>query len=141
MSGDPKHKWTVCPRKVRPALRPDGTWDRRSPHGPRSPRRLVGKQRRQRVNGKGTLRPLRRDAAHVQRRSVRTSNSSFFRGEPPIHRREGLLDRRPKHGGPNAHISWPPPVSPRVRVPSLAITVPLPETEMSIPIYVSPKHI
>jgi hypothetical protein len=24
MSGDPKHKWTVSPRKVRPALRPDG---------------------------------------------------------------------------------------------------------------------
>ena len=24
MSGDPKHKWTKCPRKVRPALRPDG---------------------------------------------------------------------------------------------------------------------
>ena len=53
-----------------------------APHGPRFPRRLFDKQRRQRVNGKGTLRPLRRDAAHVQRRSVYPSFSLSMRYGP-----------------------------------------------------------
>ena len=80
MSGDPKHKWTMCPL-VRYVRLSDRTG--RGTDAPPTALVLIdGSSANKDVNvsmGKGHLGlSQKRDAAHVQRRSVCTSNSSFF---------------------------------------------------------------
>jgi hypothetical protein len=139
---DPKHKWTMCPRKVRPALGPDGTWDRRSPHGPRF--LLDGSSANKDVNvsmGKGRLGlseemlPTSRDARsvpltplflEVNRRFIEARDFQF--AIPYMAGR--TLTSRSRCQEAITSIGF-----------SLAIDVPFPETEVYIAYKVSPKHI